>query len=155
MAFKVFLTYGAGPGEQVTAWRLQTLATSQGLHVTVPHHNGSGESTQAQVHRAISQSDCVLAIITNDIGPAVADELNYALAIKKPIIPLVWEGVYIPPALEGLQVLEFNPWNTGVIEQQVIDLPQQRKFDKEKQQTIAGLVAIGLGLVLIAAVAKK
>jgi hypothetical protein len=155
MAFKVFLTYGSGPDEQLTAWRLQTLATSQGLHVTVPHRNGGRESTASQVHRAIAQCDCVLAIVTGNIGSAVAEELNYALAIKKPIIPLIWEGVYVPPAMQGLPILRFSPWNTGEIEAKVIDLLQQRKFDKEKQQTIAGLVAIGLGLVLIAAVAKK
>jgi hypothetical protein len=80
MAFKVFLSYGAGADEQVAAWRLQTLATSYGMHVSVPHRNGAGKVVGEKVRRAIDQSDCFLAIITGNLGPSVAGELNYALS---------------------------------------------------------------------------
>jgi hypothetical protein len=69
MAFKVFLSYGMDPDEQVAAWRLQTLATSYGMHVSVPNRNGGGEAVDTQVQRAIDQSDCVLAMINGNIGP--------------------------------------------------------------------------------------
>jgi hypothetical protein len=76
MAFKVFLICGTDPSEQVAAWRLQTLATSYGMHVSVPNRNGFLGEVVEQARRAIDQADCVLAIVSGRIGPAVAAELN-------------------------------------------------------------------------------
>jgi hypothetical protein len=152
MPFRVFLSYGADPGEQVAAWRLQTLATSYGMHVSVPHRNGSGEG---QVRRSIAQSDCVLAIITGKIGPAVADELNYALSRRKVIVPIVRQGLSLPPALGELRVFRLSARNTGEVEAEVLKFLEEQKYNKEKQQTIGALVMIGLGLFLAAALSKK
>jgi TIR domain len=155
MAFKVFLSYGTDPDEQVAAWRLQTLATSYGMHVSVPHRNGSGKAVANQVRKNIDQSDCVLAIITGNIGPAVAQELNYALAKGKLIVPVVRQGINVPPALKGLRLFQFSPWNTGEAEAEVVKFLHDQKYGKEKQQTIGALVAIGLGLFLLAALSNK
>ncbi|MGO9642398.1 MAG: toll/interleukin-1 receptor domain-containing protein [Candidatus Acidiferrales bacterium] len=155
MAFKVFLSYGTDPGDQVAAWRLQTLATSYGMHVSVPNRNGGGHAVSAQVHRAIDQSDCVLAMITGNMGPVVAGELNYALSKGKVIVPVVRQGITVPPALKALRVFEFSPWNTGQVEAEVVKFLQEQRLGKEKQQAISALVAIGLGLFLLAALSKK
>lgn len=155
MAFKVFLSYGTDPGEQVAAWRLQTLATSYGMHVSVPQRNGGGRAVAAQVHRVIDQSDCVLAMITGNIGPAVAGELNYALSKGKVVVPVVRQGITVPPALKTLRLFEFSSRNTGEVEAEVVKFLHEQKLGKEKQQAIGALVAIGLGLFLLAAVSKK
>jgi hypothetical protein len=155
MAFKVFLSYGTDADEQVAAWRLQTLATSYGMHVSVPHRNGAGKTAANQVHRNIDQSDCVLAILTGNIGPAVANELNYALSKGKVIVPVVRQGVTVPPALKALRLFEFSPWNTGEVEAEVVTFLHEQKLGKEKQQAIGALVAIGLGLFLLAALSNK
>lgn len=155
MPFKVFLSYGTGPDEQVAAWRLQTLATAYGMHVYVPNRNGSGQSAANQIRRNIDQCDCVLAIITGNIGPAVAEELNYALARAKLVVPVVRQGLALPPALKALQVFQFSPRSTGEVEAAVLRFLQEKKFDKEKQQTIGALLAIGLGLFLLGALSKK
>jgi hypothetical protein len=89
MAFKIFLICGTDPSEQVAAWRLQTLATSYGMHVTVPNRNGAIKGGMIdQVRRAIDQSDCVLAIITGSIGPAVAAELTMLWSRASSLFPL-------------------------------------------------------------------
>jgi len=155
MAFKVFLSYGTDADEQVTAWRLQTLATSYGMHVSVPHRNGAEKAAANQVHRNIDQSDCVLAILTGNIGPAVAEELNYALSKGKVIVPVVRQGITVPPALKGLRLFQFSPWNTGQVETDVVKFLKEQQLGKEKQQTIGALVAIGLGLFLLAALSNK
>jgi hypothetical protein len=155
MPFKVFLSYGTSPDEQVAAWRLQTLATAYGMHVYVPNRNGSGESVASQVRRNIDQSDCVLAIITGNIGPAVAEELNYALKMGKLIVPVVRQGLNVPPALRSLRVFHFSPWNTGDVEAEVFKFLQEQKFGKEKQQALAALLAVGLGIFLLAALSKN
>jgi hypothetical protein len=70
MAFRVFLSYGTDADAQVTAWRLQTLATAYGINVTVPQRydvrfpSAQRNKLEEHVHRAIDQADCVLAIIT-------------------------------------------------------------------------------------------
>jgi hypothetical protein len=156
MAFKVFLSYGADADEQVAAWRLQTLATSYGMHVSVPNRNGSKSGGLSdQVRRAIDQCDCVLAILTGHIGAAVAAELNYALTKQKVVVPVVKEGVLVPAALRELRLFQFSPWNTGQAEADVVGFLQEQRLGKEKQQTIGALVAIGLGLFLLAALSKK
>jgi hypothetical protein len=155
MAFKVFLSYGSDAGEQVAAWRLQTLATSYGMHVSVPNRNGGGKAVAAQVRRAIDQSDCVLAMITGNIGPALAGELNYARSKGKVIVPVVRHGITVPPALKALRLFEFSSRNTGEVEADVIKFLHEQRMGKEKQQTIGALVAIGLGLFLLAALSHR
>lgn len=120
MSFKVFLSYGAGADEQVAAWRLQTLATSYGVHASVPNRNGAGKAVGEQVRRAIDQSDCVLAIITGNLGPAVAGELNYALSKGKLIVQVVREDITVPPALSGLPLFRLSPLSTGQVEADVV-----------------------------------
>lgn len=155
MAFKIFLSYGTDPGEQIAAWRLQTLATSYGMHVSVPHRNGAGKAVAAPVRRAIEESDCVLAIITGNIGPAVAGELSYALSKGKTVVPIVRQGITVPDALVKLRLFQFSPLNSGQVEAEVLEFLKRQKLSKEKQQTIGALVAIGLGLFLLAALSNK
>jgi nucleoside 2-deoxyribosyltransferase len=156
MAFKIFLICGTDPSEQIAAWRLQTLATSYGMHVSVPKRNGPTTGGLIdQVRRAIDQSDCVLAIITTSIGPAVAAELNYALAHGKLIIPVVREGIALPGALMKHPVFQFSPWNTGEVETKVVEFLKQQELSKKNMQSLAAFVLAGLGVFLLASLAEK
>lgn len=156
MAFRVFLICGTDPGEQVAAWRLQTLATSYGMHVSVPNRNGEmTEGIIDQVRRSIDQADCILAIITGNIGPAVAAELNYALAQGKLIVPVVREGIALPQALGKVRVFQFSPWNTGEVEAEVVDFLKHKELSKQNLQSMAAIVMAGLGVFLLSALAEK
>lgn len=156
MPFKVFLICGTDPSEQVAAWRLQTLATSYGMHVMVPNRNGPmmGGLTD-RVRRAIDQSDCVLAIITEKIGPAVAGELNYALSKGKLIVPVVRVGVTVPPALKALRMFQFSPWNSGQTEAEIVEFLKQQELGKKNLQSLAVFILAGLGVFLMAALSEK
>jgi hypothetical protein len=155
MAFKVFLISGTDPSEQVAAWRLQTLATSYGMHVSVPNRNGFIGEVIDRVRQAIDQSDCILAIITGSIGPAVAAELNYALERHKLIVPVVREGIALPAAFADLPVFQFSPWNSGDVEMRVVEFLKQQELSKETVQSMAAFVLAGLGVFLFAALAEK
>jgi hypothetical protein len=156
MAFKVFLISGTDPSEQIAAWRLQTLATSYGMHVSVPNRNGPMMGGMIdQVRRAIDQSDCILAIITGTIGPAVTAELNYALAQDKLIVPVVREGIALPGGLRKHPVFQFSPWNTGEVETKVVEFLKQQELSKETVQSMAAFVLAGLGVFLLASLAEK
>ena len=156
MAFKVFLICGTDPNEQVAAWRLQTLATSYGMNVAVPNRNGpmTGGVIE-QVRRGIDQADCVLAIITESLGTAVAHELNYALSRGKLVVPVIREGVTVPAALRKLPVFYFSPWNSGQAESKVIEFLRQQKVSKENLQSLAAFILAGLGVFLLVALAEK
>jgi hypothetical protein len=156
MAFKVFLISGTDPNEQVAAWRLQTLATAYGMHVSVPNRNGpqSGGIID-QVRRAIDQSDCVLAIITENVGSVVAHELNYALSKGKLIVPVVRKGITVPPALGDLPIFYFSPWNSAQAEVQVIEFLKAQKVSKENLQSMAAFILAGLGVFLLAGLSEK
>lgn len=156
MAFKVFLISGTDPSEQRAAWRLQTLATSYGMHVSVPNRNGSTTGGMIdQVRRAIDQSDCVLAIITDSVGTAVTHELNYAVSRGKLIVPFIREGIPVPKNMEKLSIFRFSPWNSGQAEEAVVDFLRKQKVGKENLQSLAALVLAGLGVFLLASFAEK
>jgi nucleoside 2-deoxyribosyltransferase len=115
MAFRVFLSYRTDADAQVTALRLQTLATAYGTNVTVPQrydvHFPSAQRNKLEehVHRAIDRSDCVLAIITGTPGRAMQDELNYALSKRKVIVPVLQKGIAKPSFRTKFRVFEFSP----------------------------------------------
>jgi len=155
MAFKVFLICGTDPSEQVAAWRLQTLATSYGMHVSVPNRNGSPSPIVDRTRRAIDQSDCVLAILTSNIGPAVGTELKYALSKPIPVVAVVPEGTKVPPALGELAVFRFSPGNSGRAEADVMEFLKKQKLSKENLQSMAAFISAGLGVFLLAALAER
>lgn len=159
MAFKVFLSYGADPDEQVTAWRLQTLAAAHGIHVFVPQRDESHVARRNQipleVRRQIDQSDCVLAIVASRAGPAVEAELVYAASRGKTVVPILQEGVVQPGFLKKFRTFRFSPWNPAEVETEVVEFLKTQKIGKDNQQAVGALVAIGLGLFLLLALAKK
>ena len=164
MAFKVFLSYSTDPDEQVVVWRLQTLAAVHGIQVYVPYRLGRTSFRSAaklqlsqEVTNAINTADCVMAIITSRMAPVVQQELSYALGKGKLVIPIVQAGVGDGSLLSMFpQVFLYSPAaNTGEVESQVIKFLKQRKLSKEKQQAIAALVTVGLGMLLLSGLPKK
>jgi TIR domain len=162
MPFTVFLSYGNDPEEQVIAWRLQTLAAAHGIHVLVPQRNGFPLRPSKQirqpgddVRRMINQANCVLSIVTSAVSPATEAEIGYALSKHKIVVPIIREGIPLPPSLSKLPVFSFSPWNTGQVEEQVVGFLKRQRVSQQNQQTIGALVAIGLGLFLLAALAEK
>jgi nucleoside 2-deoxyribosyltransferase len=161
MPFKVFLSYGSDPDEQVTAWRLQTLATSHGIHVFVPQRSDiqplRRSPVPAEVRRQIEQSDCVLAIIARGVGPAVEGELTYAVSRGKLVVPILQEGVPQPAFLKKFRTFSFTPWNPAGVEAEVLEFlkSQRKKISEDNQQAIGALIAIGLGLFVLLSLTKK
>ena len=167
MAFKVFLSYSTDPEEHAIVWRLQTLATAQGIHVFVPQRSGPGlppsrtgvtdPILSEQTRNAIDQSDCVLAIITNSTGRAVESELSYAQGKGKLIIPLVEES-----CRNGAFLKTFSPvfifsrldGNPGRVETEVFDFLKKQEKNKEILQAVGALVTVGMGLLLLTSLSK-
>ena len=109
------------------------------------------------MQQAIDRADCVLAIITTAVSPMVQNELRYALAQKKLVIPIVRTDLAQNPLLAGFpQVFMFSPWdNPGAVETQIVEYLKGQQLTKEKQQTIGALAALGLGLIVLFALQKE
>jgi len=162
VTFNVFISYSGHDHEQSVVWRLQTLAAAQGIHVYVPKRVGfrlpSSRGSQAlrlTERVAIENADIVLAIITSRTDRAVENELAYALERKKVVIPIVYEGVQLTPLFQNFSVFRFSPFAPpGTLETQIVNYLQERKLDKERLQAAGAVIAVGLGLLLLSAVAK-
>lgn len=161
MAFKVFLSYSTDPDEQVIVWRLQTLATASGIHVYVPqrHFPRVKPMPSDEVKSAIDESNCVLALITTNTSAEVENELSYALASHKLVIPIVENTVRLNPELLAKfprGVFSFSRHQVpGRIENDVVMFLKQEKLSKENQNLVGALVAVGLGLLLLVALTKE
>ena len=164
MSFSVFLTYSMDPDEQSLVWRLQTLATAQGISVYVPTREApQGKSSRDMpkvrndVRAAINRADCVLAIITARAGSAIQSELNYALSSNKLIVPIVQQGVGDRTYFSKFpRVFWFSPAEPpGKLESEIVDFLKTRKLDKEAQQALGGVVAIGIGMLLLYALSRE
>lgn len=161
MAFKVFLSHSTDPNEQAIVWRLQTLAVAHGISLFVapefaPPLRRGPLMLSERVAEAIDSADCVLAIITSATGPAVEKELDYALAKKKLIIPIVEQGVHDEAFVKKLNpVFYFSRLDDpGKVETQVIEFLKRQKVAKENLQAVGALVAIGLGLLLLSELSR-
>jgi hypothetical protein len=158
MAFKVFISYSGYADEQAVVWRLQTLAAAQGIQVYVPKRAASSSSwnLSASVRKEIEDSDLILAIITSRTDRAVEGELGFALGLKKVIIPIVYEGVHLPAFFNIFSVFRFAPFDPpGALETRIIDYLREQKLGKERLQAAGAVIAVGLGLLLLSAVAKN
>ena len=166
MPFKVFLSYSTDPDEHAIVWRLQTLAATHGIQLFVPQRPGFTSPSPRrnvpvladQVRAALDQADCVLAIITSSTGPAVEKEFNYALGKGKLIIPVVEQGVGDDSFLKKFHpIFRFSRFdsNPGKIESDVLEFLKQQKLDKENRQAVGAIIAIGMGLLLLAGLAKE
>lgn len=162
MSFNVFLTHSLGPSEQSLVWRLQTLATSHGISVyvpsraTLPERSRHLSALRSEVRLAIERADCVLAIITVHTSAAVRAELNYALKLGKLIVPIVERGV---PDVNYLQRFSKVFWFSdsdppGKLESEVVDFLKTQKVNREGTQAVGAVVAIGIGMLLLYALAK-
>ncbi len=160
MAFRVFLSYSLDPSEQALAWRLQTLAAAHGIEMYVPQYGVTSLSRAARptIQNAIDRSDCVLAIITAKANSNVQNELRYALAKQKLVIPIVHSEFAKHPLLAKFHpVFIFSEGdNPGKVESEIVEfLKKQEQLSKEKQQALGALAALGLGLLVLFALSEK
>jgi len=99
----------------------------------------------------------VLAIITTATGELVQQELAYALARQKLVIPIVLTDLASPPFLAQFpRVFTFSLWdNPGTVETQIVEFLKNHQLSREKQQTIGALAALGLGLLVLFSLNKE
>ncbi|MBI5215627.1 MAG: toll/interleukin-1 receptor domain-containing protein [Ignavibacteriae bacterium] len=152
MSYTTFISYDTSPTEQVVVYRLQTLASVNGINVLLPQRNGV-RITDETKHR-IDISDSVLVFLTSKFTPQVREELAYAEGKGKLVIPIYEKGVKLSSVKNRDQWVEFNPneLQLGIIEDHIVQLLKTKKKKKANEQA---LLLAGLGIVLFAMLASK
>jgi hypothetical protein len=87
----------------------------------------------------------------------VEKELNYASKNGKLIVPVVEEGLATNNFLRKFRpIFQFSRMDEspGRVEKQVLDFLNEKKLTKERRQTLVSIIAIGVGLLLLSALAE-
>src|SRR2546423_14990239 len=137
----------------VVVWRLQTLAAASGLHLDVP--NPIQRSDWAAITQMIGAADSVIAFLTKHgiKAPQVVNELNYALSLKKPVIPIIEQGASaeLLASLSQLSGIYFvlDPNKPGEMEGVLAEYLRKQKYDKDTRNALMALAGTFAGLFLL------
>lgn len=147
MSYTAFISYNTSPEEQVFIYRLQTLAAASDITVLLPQRNGQRITNETKLR--IDKSNSVIAFITSQLSPDVREELTYAEAKDKLIIPIYEKGVVPPHTSTKLNWISYDPQTEtpGAVEQRVLNFLKDKKKETENKQA---LILVGLGLGLLA-----
>ncbi len=153
MTYTIFLSHSS----RDRAWVEWIAANAQGVGVSVylyEHDPQPGVPIAAKVQERINLSDAVVVLLTRNsqASPYVQQEIGFAAARGKPIIPLLQPGVpkEALAMLEGREYVEFDFQQPQKALAVLLQYLQKRKALKEQQ--VAVLVGVG-ALILIAALA--
>ena len=106
----VFLSYSIGEG-RYAAHFASILNRLVGAEAYIPKRTAAGENMAEKIKNRIDKCKCMVAIITantqNDVWQN--QEIGYATAKKKPIIPIKEEGVTNKGFLEGRGYIILKP----------------------------------------------
>ena len=150
MSLSCFISHNASEEERVFVYRLQTLATSSGMKVMLPHRVGRllSDETRSRIERA----DLVIAFLTASRATQVHQELGFAQALGKPILAIKRKGAK-PPVTKGIRWIEYDERRgLATIESKVLDVLHEKLSDKQAQQ---GAVVAILGITLLALLSQQ
>ncbi len=114
------------------------------------------QSYRLQVDNLIRTSDCVLVFIGQ--RGRQTDDMNYEIerAIKsnRIIIPLVEKGSDVPRAIRKMKYIEVNRRQPQTSYERAAKYLEGLKIEKERRDALGGLLLLGLGILLLAALAS-
>jgi nucleoside 2-deoxyribosyltransferase len=153
MVYKVFLSHSSVD----TNWVRWVAANAEevGLGVYLYEHDPQpGHLVADKIEAAIQSCDALVVLLTesSEVSPYVHQEVGYATALKKVVVPLVQPGVSQEKLamLQGIEYIRFDFQNPQPGLATLLEYLQKAKLGKEESQA---LLAIG-ALVETAAHAK-
>jgi len=150
VAYSVFLSH-SGEDLQVAQWlALHSLSIGVGVYL-FEHDAQPGAIVSDKIKREIERADALIALLTphSQISAYVQQEIGYAEALKKLIVPIVFPGYEKSnlAMLDGREYVAFDDQAPQSALQSLLSFLSDRKQAKEEVQ--AALVAFG-GLLLLA-----
>jgi len=158
MPYTVFISHAVGPDDYPLVVTIANLIYQNGMQAFVAEWNWQAGATVAQkVESQIEASDAVLAIITPNYTRAsfANQEIGYAYAKKKLIIPLIEAGTNVSGFLYIQDKLEFNRTSFVQTARSLLAFLNEKKLKKENEQALANLVLLGLGIWILNEMSKE
>lgn len=155
---KVFISYSTMP-DQIVALRLQTLAAVYGISAYVPPaitRQIVAPQLPEDVRGKLQESDVVLVVMMHDpVTSAIAQEMHWALATGKLLIPIV--SPLVSPEYYAAFVPHFvlNPGDPSQTEAAIVQFLTQKQQASETRTALLALATIAVGLLLFSSDAKR
>jgi hypothetical protein len=152
MPLRVYVSY-SGRNDQVNALRLQTLGTTRpGVHVYVPP--ADTRSTRGNGHEhdfvELRQSDIILALLSGPVPPRMQRELEIAVQLHKPIVPIALPGIALTGFQPNQKVFQLDHRNPAGTEDSIMRYLETLKLSKDNKAALGALALILLGLLILA-----
>lgn len=151
MSYTIFFSHSAKDKEWAT-WIFRSIHPI-GIQVYLFEHDRQpGVLISQKIKAAILKSDAITVLLTphSQSSAYVQQEIGFAEAHGKLVIPLVWPGV--PKSalamLEGREFTDFDPTKPHIALNSLIAYLNQLKTNKESTQAV-----VGFGALLLAALA--
>jgi hypothetical protein len=153
----VFISYGSVT-DQVTALRLQALASVNGLTVYVPPAD-TRLRTPAFLDQETSQklniTDVILGVVDGALTEACRQELNSGIELHKGMI--VMASMAVTPQLRpyfDANLVTVDPANPAQTEASIVGHLTAMNAEKNAQKALLALGTLALGLFIFALAAK-
>jgi hypothetical protein len=151
MPYSIFFSH-SGADHQWAQWIAQA-ARNSGIGVYLFEHDPQpGRPLAEKIKASINSSDALVVLLTlrSQFSAYVQQEIGYAEAQRKLIIPLVWTGAQKPALamLEGREYVPFDPARPHVALNTLVTYLYKLRAKKEATQAL-----LGVGALVIAAVA--
>ena len=145
MGYRVFFSHNASDGQWAKGIAGQ--AKLVGIDVYLYEHDPRpGFSVAAKVQEEIKKSDALVVLLTpsGQASPYVQQEIGYAEAAQRLVIPLVWPGVGSRglAMLQGREYIPFDPRNSAASLPTLLNSLQMQKARKESGQAILAFAAL-------------
>jgi hypothetical protein len=110
-----------------------------------------------QIRTRVVNSDCVLVMISRNgtRSEIVNWEIGIAEGLGKTIIPIIEQGAEIPETLRGKQYIIVDRNQPRLSYDRAAQYLNRLKIEKESRNAIGGLLLLGIGLFLLAAIASS
>ena len=154
MAYNIFLSHSKADLKWVK-W-IADNARNIDINVYMYEHDiQPGTSIAEKVQTAIENCQALVVLLTpnSEYSPYVQQEIGFAHAKDKPIIPLVQPGVSprCLAMLEGLEYISFDPENPELALSHLLNYLGKLKDARETDQAIL----MGLGAIFLLALLSK
>ncbi len=152
MAFRVFLAHRASPRDSPLVTAIHDGLTEQGVECFVAeNYREPGRLITEKIEDAILNCDVVIVLWTKEAAASafVNQEVGFAKARRKLVIPFVEAGVKLEAFLHGTDLIEFG---RDTIEKAINTLDEfvnGLKLGKEQKQLILGICVAVLGIIAL------
>lgn len=152
MAYSIFFSH-SGADKRWAVW-IAEAAKKGGMEVYLFEHDPRpGVEIAQKIKAAILNSDALVVLLTprGHSSAYVQQEIGYAEAQSKLIIPLVWSNVQKPALamLEGREYVALDPASPQVALSTLLRYLQQLKAKKEASQAVLGFGALVVAALLL------